>query len=329
MTEKEAVLELKELSIDFQTVEGTVHAVNRLSYRLHRGEKLAIVGESGSGKSVSSLAVMGLLPQPPTKIRGGEILFEGRDLLKLTEEEMQEVRGNQISMIFQEPMTSLNPIIPCGKQIAEVLILHKKMNKKEAMAKAIDLMRDVGIADPEKRAYEYPHQMSGGMRQRVMIAIALACSPKILIADEPTTALDVTIQAQILDLIKKLNREVGASILFITHDLGVVRELCDSVLVMYTGNIVEKAPIDVLFESPRHPYSRGLLDAIPRMAEEREPLKTIEGQVPAPTEPRTGCSFAGRCSRRMDKCRNQEPPVIELAEDHQVSCWLYEEEGHE
>ena len=265
MNQSETLLEIKDLCVEFKTMAGTVHAVDHLSYTLHRGEKLGIVGESGSGKSVSSLAMMQLIPNPPGKVTGGQILYNGKDLVKLSEREMQKIRGNEISMIFQEPMTSLNPIIRCGKQIAESLRLHRGMKKKEAMEEAIKMMQAVGIANPQARAYEYPHQMSGGMRQRVMIAMALACQPQILIADEPTTALDVTIQAQILDLIRDLNQEMNTSVVFITHDLGVVSELCDTVIVMYNGHIVEKAPTADIFREPLHPYTQGLLSAIPRI----------------------------------------------------------------
>ena len=247
MNHSETLLEIKDLCVEFKTMAGTVHAVDHLSYTLHRGEKLGIVGESGSGKSVSSLAMMQLIPNPPGKVTGGQILYNGKDLVKLSEREMEKIRGNEISMIFQEPMTSLNPIIRCGKQIAESLQLHRGMKKKEAMEEAIKMMQAVGIANPQARAYEYPHQMSGGMRQRVMIAMALACQPQILIADEPTTALDVTIQAQILDLIRDLNQKMNTSVVFITHDLGVVSELCDTVIVMYNGHIVEKAPVADIF----------------------------------------------------------------------------------
>ena len=257
MNKREKVLEIKDLCVDFRTVEGTVRAVNHLSYTLHKGEKLGIVGESGSGTSVSSLGIMQLIPNPPGQITRGAIIYKGEDLVHASERLMQQIRGNEISMIFQEPMTSLNAIIKCGKQIAESLRLHRGMKKKEAMEEAIRMMRAVGIANPEVRAHEYPHQMSGGMRQRVMIAMALACQPQILIADEPTTALDVTIQAQILDLIRDLNESMGTSVLFITHDLGVVSELCDTVIVMYTGHIVEKAPVRELFKDPKHPYTIG------------------------------------------------------------------------
>ena len=305
MNQSEKILEIKDLCVEFKTVEGTVKAINHLNYTLHKGEKLGIVGESGSGKSVSSLGIMQLIPNPPGEIVGGEILYKGQDLVKKSEKDMQKIRGNEISMIFQEPMTSLNPIIKCGRQIAESLRLHRGMNKKEAMEEAIRMMQAVGIANPEVRAHEYPHQMSGGMRQRVM----MACQPQILIADEPTTALDVTIQAQILDLIRGLNEQMNTSVLFITHDLGVVSELCDTVIVMYTGRIVEKAPVRELFSDPKHPYTVGLMSAIPRITKDRPPLETIEGVVPNPTEQISGCSFW--------------PPVVQLSEERQVRCWLY------
>ena len=323
MKQSDIILEVRDLCVEFQTVEGRVQAVDHLSYTLHKGEKLGIVGESGSGKSVSSLAMMQLIPNPPGRVTGGEILYKGRDLVKLSEKEMQKLRGNEISMIFQEPMTSLNPIIQCGKQIAESLRLHRGMNKKEAAEEAVRMMKAVGIANPEVRAHEYPHQMSGGMRQRVMIAMALACQPQILIADEPTTALDVTIHAQILDLIRDLNREMNAAVLFITHDLGVVSELCDTVIVMYTGHIVEQAPVRELFRDPKHPYTVGLLNAIPAITKERKPLKTIEGVVPNPTERIEGCSFWPRCPHASERCRKEAPPVTRPGEDRLVRCWLY------
>ena len=329
MSQAETILEIKDLCVEFQTVEGTVHAVDHLNYTLHKGEKLGIVGESGSGKSVSSLGMMQLIPNPPGRITGGEILYHGKDLVKASEKEMQKIRGNEISMIFQEPMTSLNPIIKCGKQIAESLRLHRGMKKKEAMEEAVRMMRAVGIANPEVRAHEYPHQMSGGMRQRVMIAMALACQPQILIADEPTTALDVTIQAQILDLIRELNESMGTSVVFITHDLGVVSELCDTVIVMYTGHIVEQAPVKELFESPKHPYTKGLLNAIPKITRERNPLETIESMVPNPTERIEGCSFSPRCPYATDQCRKAEPPMTELSDGRLVRCWQYAKENEE
>ncbi len=324
MSQEDLILEIRDLCVEFQTVEGTVQAVNHLSYKLRKGEKLGIVGESGSGKSVSSLGMLRLIPNPPGRITGGEILYKGQDLVKEPKKEMQRIRGNEISMIFQEPMTSLNPIIKCGKQIAESLRLHRGMNKKEAMEEAVRLMQSVGIANPAQRAHEYPHQMSGGMRQRVMIAMALACEPQILIADEPTTALDVTIQAQILDLIRDLNERMGTSVIFITHDLGVVSELCDTVLVMYTGRIVEQAPVLELFETPKHPYTVGLLEAIPRITKQRAPLQTIEGTVPNPTERIDGCSFSPRCPYATEQCCQKEPPEVQLSEHRRVRCWRYQ-----
>lgn len=318
------ILYIKNLSVEFQTVEGTVHAINNLCYSLDEGETLGIVGESGSGKSVSSLGIMKLIPNPPGKIVNGEILYNGKDLTKISEKEMEKFRGNEISMIFQEPMTSLNPIITCGKQIAESLILHRGLKKKEAMQAAVQMMQAVGIANPEKRAHEYPHQMSGGMRQRVMIAMALACNPKILICDEPTTALDVTIQAQILDLIRKLNKNTGTAIVMITHDLGVVSELCERVIVMYTGRIVEDAPAEEIFKNPLHPYTVGLINAVPRITKERNPLMTIEGVVPNPTEIIEGCSFCPRCKYATEQCKKEEPPMVQVDEKRKVRCWKFD-----
>ncbi len=327
MNQSEVILEVKDLCVEFRTMAGTVRAVDHLNYTLHKGEKLGIVGESGSGKSVSSLAIMQLIPDPPGKIVGGEIVYKNQDLVKFGEKEMQKIRGNDISMIFQEPMTSLNPIIKCGEQIAESLRLHRGMSTKDSMAEAVNRMRAVGIANPEVRAHEYPHQMSGGMRQRVMIAMALACQPQILIADEPTTALDVTIQAQILDLIREMNQTMGTSVLFITHDLGVVSELCDTVIVMYTGHIVEKAPVRDIFKDPKHPYTVGLLKAIPTITKERAPLSAIEGMVPNPTEHIDGCSFWPRCPKATEKCKKDIPPMCTISEDRQVRCWLYADEA--
>jgi len=329
MNQSEVILEINDLCVEFKTVEGTVRAVNNLDYVLRKGEKLGIVGESGSGKSVSSLGIMRLIPNPPGKITQGSIIYKGKNLVETSEREMQKIRGNEISMIFQEPMTSLNPIIKCGKQIAETLRLHRGLGKKEAMEEAIKMMKAVGIANPEARAHEYPHQMSGGMRQRVMIAMALACRPQILIADEPTTALDVTIQAQILDLIRNLNEEMETSVLFITHDLGVVSELCDTVMVMYAGRIVEKASVEDLFANPLHPYSIGLLKAIPKISVDRPPLETIEGVVPNPTERIDGCSFWPRCPWATEKCKCDEPPMVQIAEGRDVRCWKFAAEENE
>ncbi len=328
MDEEKTILDVRNLSVEFHTAEGVVHAVNNLSYTLGEAEALGIVGESGSGKSVASLSTMGLIQDPPGKIVGGEILYEDRDLLQCSEKEMENIRGNDIAMIFQEPMTSLNPILTCGSQIAEVLQLHKGMKKKEAMKEAVEMMRSVGIANPELRARQYPHQMSGGMKQRVMIAMALACRPKILIADEPTTALDVTIQAQILELIQMLNREYHTAVIMITHDLGVVNELCSRVIVMYTGRVLEEATNEELFSHPLHPYTVGLISAIPKITKEKKRLSTIPGVVPNPTEEMIGCSFCPRCDRAMKICSEKEPPMIER-DGRKVRCWLYAGKGEE
>lgn len=325
MEERKMLLQVQDLSVEFRTAEGIVHAVNHLDYELHEGEALGIVGESGSGKSVSSLATIQLIPNPPGKVTSGKILYEDENLLDKSEKEMESIRGNNISMIFQEPMTSLNPIISCGDQIAEVLMLHKGLKKREARAEAIDMMKQVGIANPELRAKQYPHQMSGGMRQRVMIAMALACKPKILIADEPTTALDVTIQAQILDLIRSLNEESDTAVIMITHDLGVVNELCQKVIVMYTGRVMEEASTEELFTNPLHPYTIGLLNAIPKIEKEKKRLSTIPGIVPDPMEEIAGCSFCPRCDRVKDICKSKEPPMV-LVNGRKVRCWLYAEE---
>lgn len=323
MTQSSSLLEIKGLNVEFKTIEGQVHAVNNLSFSVDKGETLGIVGESGSGKSVTSLGIMKLIPNPPGEITGGEILYDGKDLTKISERKMEKIRGNEISMIFQEPMTSLNPIITCGKQIAESLELHRGMNKREALKKAVEMMKSVGIANPEKRANEYPHQMSGGMRQRIMIAMALACEPKILICDEPTTALDVTIQAQILDLIRELNKKTGTAVVMITHDLGVVSELCEKVIVMYTGRIVEEAPTEEIFKNPLHPYTGGLINAIPRITKKREPLKTIKGVVPNPMEKIEGCSFWPRCQFATEKCRKEVPQMVQVSEKRKVRCWKF------
>lgn len=320
------LLEVKSLCTEFPVKRGVVRAVDDVSFEVNEGEILAIVGESGSGKSVTSLSIMGLLAEPG-HVAGGEMTFDGKDLVHLSEKEYREMRGNDMAMIFQEPMTSLNPVYRIGDQIVEAIRTHEKISKKEALTRAIDLLRKVGIPSPEARVRDYPHQMSGGMRQRVMIAMALACSPQILIADEPTTALDVTIQAQILDLIRQLNETMDTSVLFITHDLGVVSELCDTVIVMYAGQIVEKAPVDELFADPKHPYSEGLLHAIPRITKERKPLLTIEGAVPNPTERIEGCTFWPRCPHASEICKRAEAPQKQLTGERSVKCWLYAEEA--
>lgn len=319
MTQK--LLSVKDLKTYFYTDDGVIPAVDGISFDLDRGGTIGIVGESGCGKSVTSLSVMGLIPQPPGKIEGGEIVFEGRDLLKLSEADMREIRGNEISMIFQEPMTSLNPVFTVGNQIAEAIILHQGLDKAAAREKSIEMLRLVGIPSPEARIDDYPHQMSGGMRQRVMIAMALSCNPKLLIADEPTTALDVTIQAQILDLMRDLRKELGTAIMMITHDLGVIAELVDKVVVMYTGKIVEAADTHTIFKSPQHPYTIGLLASIPRLDGGGERLQTIPGSVPIPGSFPVGCGFHPRCPFATELCVAKRPPAFEVGEGHQVACW--------
>ena len=319
MTQK--LLSVKGLKTYFYTDDGVIPAVDGVSFDLDRGGTIGIVGESGCGKSVTSLSVMGLIPQPPGKIEGGEIIFEGRNLLELDEAEMRHIRGNDISMIFQEPMTSLNPVFTVGNQICEAIMLHQGLDKNAAREKAIEMLRLVGIPSPEKRIDDYPHQMSGGMRQRVMIAMALSCNPKLLIADEPTTALDVTIQAQILDLMRELREETGTAIMMITHDLGVIAELVEKVVVMYTGKIVESADTLTIFQEPMHPYTIGLLGSIPRLDGDGSRLQAIPGTVPIPGSFPVGCGFHPRCPFATDLCRAKVPPAFEVSEGHSVACW--------
>ena len=324
MQRNDILLEVKKLQTYFDDREGIVKAVDGVSFQLCRGEILGLVGESGCGKTVSSLSVLKLLDVPPAIYHGGEILFEGKDLLKTDESGMRLIRGNTISMIFQEPMTSLNPVISIGSQIVEVLQNHKRLNASAARERGIELLNMVGIPSPERRIDEYPHQLSGGMRQRVMIAIALACNPKVLIADEPTTALDVTIQAQILDLMQKLQADLGTSILLITHDLGVIAETADRVAVMYAGRIVEEADVRTIFRQPLHPYTQGLLRSIPRIDEEQRPhrLKEIPGRVPNLLYLPKGCAFIDGCPVCIDQCRNEMPKLEEVDEHHFVRCWV-------
>ena len=317
------ILNVQDLHVHFKTKNRTINAVNGLSFSIKEGEVLGIVGESGSGKSVMSLSVMRLIQCPPGKVTHGKITFKGIDLLSLTETEMRRVRGNNISMIFQEPMTSLNPVFTCGKQVSEAIVLHQRKSKKEAMLDTIELFKRVGISMPEKRVNEYPHQLSGGLRQRVMIAMALSCNPDILLADEPTTALDVTIQAQILNLLKKLQADTGMSIVLITHDLGVVAGMADRVFVMYAGSIVETGTVRDIFKNPLHPYTSGLLSSIPRIDSNDDELNTIKGQVPNPAFLPAGCPFHPRCEKCMDVCKIDMPPCIQLSPDKKVSCWLY------
>ena len=318
-----SLLEVTNLKTYFATRKGEVRSVDDVSFAVERGETLSLVGESGCGKSVTALSIMRLVSFPG-RVVGGEIFFEGRDLLKLTEKEMRAIRGDDIAMIFQDPMTSLNPVLTVGEQIAEAIRLHRKVSKQEAWNQAIEGMRDVAIPSAETRAKNFPHEMSGGMRQRVMIAMALACDPKLLIADEPTTALDVTIQAQILDLLKELREKRNLALLLITHDLGVVAETSDRVAVMYAGKIVEEASATDLFSHPRHPYTEGLLRAVPRLDEVRQGrmlrLQTIEGVVPNPLELPPGCRFAPRCQHAKDKCREGDIPLVDLDTEHWTRC---------
>ena len=318
------LLEVDGLKTHFFTRDGVVRAVDGVSFSIAPGETLALVGESGCGKSVTSLSIMRLIASPPGRVVAGTVRFDGRNLLDLSEAEMRKVRGNDISMIFQEPMTSLNPVLTIGRQIAESLVLHRGMTRSDAMARTVELLRLVNIPEPARRAAEYPHQMSGGMRQRVMIAMALACDPKLLIADEPTTALDVTIQAQILDLMRELQAKTGAAILLITHDLGVVAEMAQRVVVMYAGRKVEEAPVAELFARPRHPYTRGLMNSMPRLGEghgARQRLQEIPGMVPSLREPLAGCAFAARCTHAVDGCRAEVPGFEAKAPGHAVACW--------
>jgi oligopeptide transport system ATP-binding protein len=324
------VLEVRGLTTQFKTDDGIIKAVDNVSFYVDEEETLGIVGESGCGKSVTSLSVMRLVPSPPGKIVAGEVIFQGENLLKKSVDDMRKIRGNEIAMIFQEPMTSLNPVYTVGDQIAEAVQLHQKVDRREAMKRAVEMLRLVGIPLPERRVREYPHQLSGGMRQRVMIAMALSCNPKLLIADEPTTALDVTIQAQILELMKELKRQFHAAIMLITHDLGVVAEMTDRVIVMYAGKVVEEAPTLELFREPLHPYTQGLMASIPRMDQEaHSTLHVIEGTVPNLLHLPPGCSFAPRCPHAMDICRQKVPVLTQVGDGRKVSCWLHAEPGQE
>ena len=328
MKEKEILLEVSGLKTYFQDRRGQVPAVDGVDFVLHKGETLGIVGESGCGKSMTSMSILHLLP-PEGHIVGGSIRFKGNDITHLPPDEIAKIRGKEIAMIFQEPMTSLNPVYTVGWQISEMILRHKKMSKKEAKAKAVEMLRLVNIPAPEKRVDEYPHELSGGMRQRVMIAMALSCNPELLIADEPTTALDVTIQAQILDLMRNLKKELCASIMMITHDLGVVAEMSDYVLVMYAGMVMEYSGVSALFDRPLHPYTQGLIKALPRMEEKQEELYVIKGAVPSLYELPQGCRFWPRCPYATERCKTEMPPLYDL-EGRKVRCFRYEtgiEEG--
>jgi oligopeptide transport system ATP-binding protein len=322
-TAERSVLEVRNLKTYFYTPDGVVKAVNGVSYVLRDGEALGLVGESGCGKSVSAMSLMRLIPTPPGRIVEGEIVFDGRDLLKLSDEEIRRIRGNDIAMIFQDPMTSLNPVLTIGRQISEALELHKDMSRQQARERTIELLELVGIPSARSRVDDYPHQFSGGMRQRVMIAMALSCEPKILLADEPTTALDVTIQAQILDLIKRLRTELGMAVVLITHDLGVVAGIADRINVMYAGYIVESGPADELFHNPRHPYTLGLLRSIPRIDEPRkEKLVPIEGLPPDLIDAPPGCPFQPRCVYAVDRCVEENPSLEPVSRGHTIACWV-------
>ncbi len=324
-TTKAPLLRVDTLRTHFHTRDGVVRAVDGVSFEVGAGETLAIVGESGCGKSVTSMSILRLLPTPPARYAEGKVEFEGRDLLALPEAEMRKIRGNAIAMIFQEPMTSLNPVLTIGRQIAEALVLHRGLSETDATARAIALLRKVHIPEPERRVKQYPHELSGGMRQRVMIAMALACGPRLLIADEPTTALDVTIQAQILELMRELRDDTGASIILITHDLGVVAEMAHRVVVMYAGRKVEEAPVEDLFDRPRHPYTRGLLGSMPHLGDsidqEGKRLVEIPGLVPSLKEPMPGCLFAPRCPNAQARCRSEVPPLEPHGPGHVAACW--------
>jgi oligopeptide/dipeptide ABC transporter ATP-binding protein len=323
-------LKVENLTTVFNTEKGVVKVVDDLSFHIKAGEVLGLVGESGSGKSVTSLSIMQLIPNPPGKIAGGSAFFNGENLFTKTKEQMRQIRGSGISMIFQEPMTSLNPVYTVGNQLIEAVRVHSKVSEKEALARAIDLLNSVGISLPEKRMKSYPHQFSGGMRQRIMIAMALACEPQLLIADEPTTALDVTIQAQILDLIRKINLSFNTAVLLVTHDMGVVAQLCDRVCVIYAGRLMEEADTVRLFERPVHPYTEALLNSIPSLEKAVERLTTIEGILPEPFNLPSGCRFADRCKHALEKCHREQPLLEEFGLNHFAYCWnpiKYEKQG--
>ncbi|MEA1854553.1 ABC transporter ATP-binding protein [Cytobacillus sp. OWB-43] len=324
--DRESLLEVRDLKTYFYTEDGVIPSVDGVSFTIKKGETVAVVGESGSGKSVTSLSIMGLL-DAAGKIESGTIIIEGNDVTKLSKKDRRKLRGNEMAMIFQEPLTSLNPLFTVGNQISEAIKIHQKVDKKEAKKRSIEILKKVGIARAEKIYHSYPHLLSGGMRQRVMIAIALSCNPKLLIADEPTTALDVTIQAQILRLMKELKKNKQTSILFITHDLGVVAEMADQVIVMYAGQVVEYTDVFTLFKEAAHPYTKSLLASTPKIHEQTEKLQVIEGTVPNPNAMPSGCRFHTRCPYVMEKCMNNEPVLTNIHNRHQVKCWLYEEEG--
>jgi len=320
MDEKKALLQVEDLRTYFHTEDGVVKAVDGVTFEVFPGETLGIVGESGCGKSVTSLSIMRLLDEKG-EIAGGKIFFDDQDIMAIPESKMMKIRGNDMAMIFQEPMTALNPVFTIGFQIMEAILLHQDVDEKQAREMAIDMLRKVGIPEPEKRIDEYPHELSGGMRQRAMIAMSLSCNPKLLFADEPTTALDVTIQAQILELMKSLQDQYGMALVMITHDLGVIAEMAQRVVVMYAGKVVEYADVHTLFKNPRHPYTWGLMNAIPKLDEDKEVLYNIPGVVPDPLDFPDGCRFNTRCPLATDKCRKEEPPLVEIESEHTAACW--------
>jgi oligopeptide transport system ATP-binding protein len=326
-TNDDIILQVKDLRTYFNTDEGIVKAVDGVTFNLHKGETLGIVGESGSGKSVTNLSVINMIPSPPGRIAGGEILYHGKDLLKMSKHEIRQIRGNKIAMIFQDPMTSLNPFLRVSTQMVETIVLHQGLDKKAAKEKAIEMLKLAGIPAPEKRIDQYPHQFSGGMRQRVMIAMGLSCNPEILIADEPTSALDVTIQAQILELMKDLTERLGTAVILITHSLGVVAGTCDTLCVMYAGRFVESGPTDLIFESPMHPYTQGLIRSVPRLDHKSgERLSSIRGQPPNVIDLPDCCPFYPRCDKAMDICKKKYPAWKTLGNGRTVGCWLYSED---
>ncbi|MDQ0350476.1 peptide/nickel transport system ATP-binding protein [Alkalibacillus filiformis] len=321
----DVILELEDLHTHFFTDSGEIPAVDGVSFKVHKGEVVGVVGESGCGKSVTSLSIMQLVPSPPGKIVSGQINFKGENLAQATEKRMRQVRGNEISMIFQEPMTSLDPLYTIGNQLIEAIRMHRKMSKKEAKRKAIDMLNLVGIPRPSEVVDEYPHQLSGGMRQRVMIAMAMSCDPEVLIADEPTTALDVTIQAQILDLMRGLNKEHNTGILLITHDLGIVAEMCDRVVVMYAGQVVEEGSVREILKDPKHPYTKGLIRSLPKIHEKEQKLYSIPGTVPKVSMEHVGCRFAPRCEYTFDRCFSDDPELYETDVERRSRCFLYDD----
>jgi peptide/nickel transport system ATP-binding protein len=324
------LLELRDVRVEFLTRDGIARVLDGINFSLMPGETLGIVGESGCGKSMTALTIMGLVPTPPGRIAGGQVLLDGEDLLRAAPERIRRVRGNDISMVFQEPMTSLNPVFTVGEQIAETVRLHQGLSREDAKQHAIDMLNAVGIPVPERRVNEYPHQLSGGMRQRVMIAIGLACNPRVLIADEPTTALDVTVQAQIFDLLVDLKQRTGTAMILITHDMGVIAEMTDRVIVMYAGRVVEQGPVELILSRPLHPYTQGLIECVPHLEAKpklvREPLMEIPGVVPPLTDLGSGCAFAPRCAHALDQCREVAPNLVALSADHHAACWLHGQE---